>query len=440
MFFLVFILSFLVRLISLNQSLWLDEGTTARVVRQYNFAQIAQIFSPHDFHPPLFYLFMKVWTSIFGYSEVALRMPSVIFSLLTGWFVYLIGKQLKDKRTGIWAAVLFLFNPLVVYYSQEARMYMMVTMLLTAALYYFIRLLKNKPKIEDYFLFNIFTFFSFLTFYGSVFLIIGFYIYLLFKRQTGLLLKLLPGFLLSCTIVSPLLYQQFRNSRTALALVPNWKNVLGTANLKNLLLIPLKFSIGRISWEPKAVYYATDFLWTGVVFWFAYRGIIKKTVFLYLFIIPLTLGFLFSFFAPLLQYFRFLYLIPSMCLLLALGATKKWQRLILFFGFLLLSSVYLFFPRFHREDWKSLAKTLPHNSSVYMILPSSDPLRYYGNNIRLSELRTIYNATEEAFIVIPYTADIYGFDYKEKLKDIRYELENEQNFKGDLQVQYWHKK
>ncbi|NCN22390.1 glycosyltransferase family 39 protein, partial [Candidatus Falkowbacteria bacterium] len=77
--FFVFLLAFLIRLIGINQSLWLDEATTARVVQQYNYQEIITKFSPNDFHPPLYYLFMKFWTNIFGYSEVALRFPSIIF-------------------------------------------------------------------------------------------------------------------------------------------------------------------------------------------------------------------------------------------------------------------------------------------------------------------------------------------------------------------------
>src|SRR3990167_11022982 len=111
---LIFVLAFLIRLIALNQSLWLDEAITAKVVMSFGFKDIINKFSPTDFHPPLYYLFMKLWTNFFGYSEIALRMPSILFSLLTGYVIYLIG--------GIWAAVFFLFNPLIVYYSQEAQM------------------------------------------------------------------------------------------------------------------------------------------------------------------------------------------------------------------------------------------------------------------------------------------------------------------------------
>ena len=106
---LVFLFAFLIRLIALDQSLWLDEATTAKVIQNYNYSEIITKFSPLDFHPPLYYLFMKFWTNIFGYSEISLRIPSVLFSLMTGYVVYLIG--------GIWSAIFFLFNPLIVYYS-----------------------------------------------------------------------------------------------------------------------------------------------------------------------------------------------------------------------------------------------------------------------------------------------------------------------------------
>src|SRR3989339_530665 len=93
--FFIFFFAFVIRLIALNQSLWLDEAVTANVVKNFNFLQIINKFSPTDFHPPLYYLMMKLWTNLFGYSEVALRFPSIIFSLLTGLFTYKIAKLLN---------------------------------------------------------------------------------------------------------------------------------------------------------------------------------------------------------------------------------------------------------------------------------------------------------------------------------------------------------
>lgn len=257
----VLAVAFLIRLLALNQSLWLDEATTARVVLHYNYFDIITKFSPFDFHPPLYYLLMKLWTGIFGYSEIFLRLPSVIFSLLTGWMIYKIGAMVENKKLGIWSMIFFLFNPLIMYYSQEARMYMMSTFLLSCAIYYFIKMLKvksqrSKVQSNDFLLFNLFCILSFYTFYGSVFLIATFLLYFLYKKQYGIFMKSLIFNLPSFLIISPLLYTQFMHSRQALIYVTHWNLVLGKATIKNLLLIPLKFTSGRISFFPKLIFYA----------------------------------------------------------------------------------------------------------------------------------------------------------------------------------------
>src|SRR3989339_1204426 len=100
--FFIFLFAFLVRLIALNQSLWLDEAVTAKVVMNYGFTEIVSKFSPTDFHPPLYYLFMKLWTNVFGYSEIALRMPSVLFSLMTGYVIYKIATLFHGSIVRIW--------------------------------------------------------------------------------------------------------------------------------------------------------------------------------------------------------------------------------------------------------------------------------------------------------------------------------------------------
>jgi len=79
----------LLRLISIDQSLWLDEATTALAAKM-PLADIFTKFLPGDFHPPLYYLLMKGWGSLFGLSEISLRTPSVIFGILTIYFIYLI--------------------------------------------------------------------------------------------------------------------------------------------------------------------------------------------------------------------------------------------------------------------------------------------------------------------------------------------------------------
>ncbi len=452
--FLVFFFVFFIRLITLNQSLWLDEAVTANVVKNFRLSQIISGFSPNDFHPPLYYLFMKLWTNFFGYSEIALRMPSVLFSLLTGYVIYVIG--------GIWSAAFFLFNPLIVYYSQEARMYMMVTFLLTAALYSFLhmsssdsiggsRKLDSRLRGNDKhsILFGVFISLAFLTFYGSIFLIATIFIYLLYKKQYKMLFVSCFLFLVSFVLISPLLYQQFLHSRIALSNVTHWSLVLGKANVKNLLLIPIKFSIGRISFYPKWLYWAVAGIWTGFVWFFILiqkskvksqklNSKVKNLLFLLVF--PLMLGFVVSFFTPMLQYFRFIYLIPIIAIILALGNNTSMYRYIIIIGFVVFSLTYLLLSQFHREDWKSLVKNLPKNKKIYMITTSSDPLKYYNPNLSIKELRiTDYESKDKEIIVIPYTADIYGFDYKKSLSKSRYQQKEVKNFR-ELSFEIWRRK
>lgn len=441
----IFTLAFLLRLVGLNQSLWLDEGTTARVVRTLSYGNILTKFSPNDFHPPFYYLLMKFWTNIFGYSEISLRMPSVIFSLAAGWVVYLIGKVLKDKTIGIWSATFFLFNPLIVYYSQEARMYMMATFFLTVAMYYFIRLLRVSG-------FSFFICLSFITFYGSIFFIVPMLVYLLYRKKYKLFILTAFYLLLTTLFLAPLLFQQLLNAKISLQQVTNWSLVLGKANLKNLFLIPIKFSFGRISFYPKILYYMVAGTWTTFVWFFVIKGGLKNKLLLFLAASSLAIGLIFSFFTPLLQYFRFLYLIPIMSILLSFGLLYRtkfnrsgWIGWMMAGGFVVLSLIYLFNPAFHREDWKSLARSFPAGKPIYMIVASSDALTYYDRNLVIRELthsasswQASLRVGEEKIIVIPYASEIYGFDYKTVLRKKEFKLTGEKNLRG-VSYEIWNR-
>lgn len=443
-FFALLTFAFLIRLVSLNQSLWLDEATTARVVQQYNFADIISKFSPGDFHPPLYYLLMKAWTNIFGYSEISLRMPSVIFSLLTGYVVYLIGKRIRNYSIGLWSAAFLLFNPLIIYYSQEARMYMMSTFLLTTALYFYLPLsinlrgspasLLNRRGSVSVFLFSLSISLSFFTFYGSIFLIISMFIYILYKKRYKEFFVSCFMFIVSCLIISPLLYQQVINAKQQLSLVPNWAQLLGKANLKNLVLIPLKFSIGRISFYPKWFYWVISGAWTIIVWFFLLKGGLKQKLLLFLVIGPLGLGIFFSFFSPLLQYFRFIYLIPLMSILIASGTANLHLRgvnWVVVAGFIVLSMIYLFNPNFHREDWKSLASSLAKEKTIYMIYSASDPMRYYRKDLRIVDLKSADQlSTGQELTVIPYVSDIHGVNYSQALLEKGFIKKSATNFRG----------
>ncbi|MFA7301267.1 MAG: hypothetical protein WC069_03090 [Candidatus Shapirobacteria bacterium] len=396
------------RLISLNQSLWLDEAISANVVKNYSYQNIITKFSPSDFHPPLYYLTLKSWSSVFGFSQIGLRSFSVFCSLLTIILVYL--------YFGFCPSLLLSLNPLCLYYSGEARMYSLVTMLVFLSFLSF----KKNNKL----LYVVFTFLSLSTFYGSIFFFASISLYFLLKKdyKNFIFYSLSP--VLSLLILSPLLIVQYQNSREVLKSVLNWSSVLGSSNLKNLLLIPIKFTIGRISFYPKVIYYLISFVLVVPLWSLLFLKSFKSKQVSFVFWTTLFIGFIFSIFTPMFQYFRFLYLIPFLCIIIN-------KNIFYSFIFLLFSSVYLFNPVFHREDWKSLSASLP--SKVYMISSFADPIKYY-KNIEISDIRQ--PILENTITVVPYGESIHDFDHNNYLNNLGYKKISTNNFR-ELTSENW---
>lgn len=103
------------------QSLWNDEGNTARLVER----SIPLIIegAAGDIHPPGYYLLLHAWRGVTGETEFALRAYSALCGILTVAVAAAIGKRAGGWATALGAAFFVALHPLAVYYSQEARMY-----------------------------------------------------------------------------------------------------------------------------------------------------------------------------------------------------------------------------------------------------------------------------------------------------------------------------
>lgn len=121
-----------------GQSLWYDEGISAAMApRALGAITIA---AAADIHPPLYYYLLHFWTGIAGDSEYALRFPSLAFGMLTLPLLALIGRRLFNAWVGMLAAWLAATSTLLIYYSQEARMYATLLFLGTLVIYLALRL------------------------------------------------------------------------------------------------------------------------------------------------------------------------------------------------------------------------------------------------------------------------------------------------------------
>lgn len=126
---LLILCAFAVRLYRLDaQSLWYDEGVTVEVARR-GLADLTR-WTAGDIQPPLYYYVVAGWGRLAGWSEWSVRFPSVFFGTLLVPLLAAITIALTRRRVaGLLAAALAAFHPLLLYYSQEARMYTMLTAL-----------------------------------------------------------------------------------------------------------------------------------------------------------------------------------------------------------------------------------------------------------------------------------------------------------------------
>jgi mannosyltransferase len=116
------------------QSLWFDEGATHDLVRLSLGDLLSQV-AHHESSPPLFYLLEWAWTHVAGTGPVALRELSALAGTLTVPVAFAIGRRLAGDRAGLTTAALAAFNPLLVWFSQEARSYALVVLLVAVSLW-----------------------------------------------------------------------------------------------------------------------------------------------------------------------------------------------------------------------------------------------------------------------------------------------------------------
>jgi hypothetical protein len=79
--------------------------------------------------PPLYFLLLDGWRRLFGGSEAGIRSLSALIGTATIPLAYVIGRRLATPRAGLVAAALVAFNPLLVWFSQEARPYGLLVLL-----------------------------------------------------------------------------------------------------------------------------------------------------------------------------------------------------------------------------------------------------------------------------------------------------------------------
>jgi O-antigen/teichoic acid export membrane protein len=106
-----------------TRGLWLDEATTWYQSALPSLGAMLADIRATDVHPPLHHVIVWFAVRVFGDGELGLRLPSIAAGVVLVPALYGTARELWDRRTGLIAASLGAAAPILVWYSQEARMY-----------------------------------------------------------------------------------------------------------------------------------------------------------------------------------------------------------------------------------------------------------------------------------------------------------------------------
>jgi len=167
------------------QSYHHDEIVTATRILPAGFWHAMDAVGFSESAPPLYYALAWLWTQVTGTGEYGLRSISALAGVATVPVAYGIGDALRGRRTGIAAAALVAVNPMLVWYSQEARAYALFALLAALSFLYFLRALDSGER-RDFAVWGTFSALALATHYFAVFPVAAEAIWLLRRRREAL--------------------------------------------------------------------------------------------------------------------------------------------------------------------------------------------------------------------------------------------------------------
>ncbi len=126
------------------QSYHHDEVITAMRVLGGSFGHMLHEVKASESNPPLYYVLAWGWSQAFGLGEVGLRSLSALLGVATIGVCYLLGRELAGRRVGLALAALAAVNPMLIWYSQEARSYALLIFFCALSLLFFARALDRR--------------------------------------------------------------------------------------------------------------------------------------------------------------------------------------------------------------------------------------------------------------------------------------------------------
>jgi len=144
---LIVVLGLVLRIYDLGgESLWLDEFYSVNIAKLGLTDMLRELRFENESNPPLHFILLHYFIALFGDSEFAVRLPSALFGTFSILMIYMIGKRLFNRETGLIAALILAVSVFQVNFSQEARGYNLMMFLGLFSLYSFLRIIDSRHR------------------------------------------------------------------------------------------------------------------------------------------------------------------------------------------------------------------------------------------------------------------------------------------------------
>ena len=201
-----FIFVFAAVIYSLNlglSDLWSDETYTKSML-EGTFTDFYVKFK-NDLHPPLYYLGLRLHTSLFGLSTISLRTFSVFGILSTLALAYFAGQRIFGKQGALYLCLMLISVPMLAVYSHQARMYSWAAFSITGVFIYSILFIRSGTTRDLILLFTFTIAAMYIHYYSTIAAIMAnmfVFLHLIFTRNRKWLNHLI-SLLIACILYLP---------------------------------------------------------------------------------------------------------------------------------------------------------------------------------------------------------------------------------------------
>ncbi len=129
-----------------HKSLWVDEAASVLIAKM-DWGSFVHTLWQGEGNMVLYYLLLRAWIHI-GDSEFIVRLLSVLAALVTLPVIYILGKRLFGESAAWISTLLLAVNACHIAYSQEARSYGLLMLLVALSNLYFLKCVESRHALD----------------------------------------------------------------------------------------------------------------------------------------------------------------------------------------------------------------------------------------------------------------------------------------------------